>query len=172
MLVGFGAELADERAVFKQRLGGDAAPVQAGAAEVFLLDAEDALLELAGADGGGIAGGAAADDDDVVVVVAGLLRRRRDAASHGVCLTGPGVGRRRCAAAQPAGAATGSQRPELAACRRRSSAPYRPHACFFTSSGFSLRRGDHAQDRADRGLLALRHEDRRQRAAVERSPSP
>ena len=59
---------ADEGAVFEQGLGGDAAPVQADAAEVVLLDAEDSFLELAGADGGGITGGAAADDDDVVVV--------------------------------------------------------------------------------------------------------
>ena len=67
-LGGFGADLADEAAVFEQRLGRDAAPVEAGAAEVFLLDAEDALFELPGADGGRVTGGAAADDDDVEVV--------------------------------------------------------------------------------------------------------
>ena len=64
--------LADECAVFEQGLGGDAAPVEAGAAEVFLFDAEDAFLELPRADGGGVTGGAAADDDDVVLVVSGF----------------------------------------------------------------------------------------------------
>jgi hypothetical protein len=67
MLGGFGFHLADECAVFQQGLGGNAAPVQAGAAEVFLLDAEDFFLQLPRADGGGITGGAAAEDEDVVV---------------------------------------------------------------------------------------------------------
>ena len=58
VLRGFGAELADEGAVVEQRLGGDAAPVQAGAAEVFFFDAEDFLLELPGADGSGVTRGA------------------------------------------------------------------------------------------------------------------
>ena len=49
------------------RLGGDAAPVEAGAAElVGLFDERDFEAELRGADGAGVAGGAAADDCEVV----------------------------------------------------------------------------------------------------------
>ncbi len=58
---------------FQQRLGRDAAGVQAGAAEgggtvavLPFVDAGDAQFVLAGADGGRIAGRAAADDDDIV----------------------------------------------------------------------------------------------------------
>ena len=48
-------------------LGGNAAPVQAGAAElVGLLDERDLQAKLRGANGAGIAGGAAADDDEVI----------------------------------------------------------------------------------------------------------
>ncbi len=72
VLAGAGAELADESAVVEQGLGGDAAPVQAGAAEGFALDAEDALFELPGADGGGVTRGAAANYDDVVLIVTRL----------------------------------------------------------------------------------------------------
>ena len=60
---------------FEQRLRGNAARVQAGAAErvgtvlvLPLVDAGDLELVLAGADRAGIAGGTAADDDDVVLV--------------------------------------------------------------------------------------------------------
>src|SRR5205807_9193625 len=74
-VLGFGADLAGERAVLEQRLGRNAAPIEAGAAEVFLLDAEDAFLELSGADGGGVAGGTPADHDDVELVI--LLWRSR-----------------------------------------------------------------------------------------------
>ena len=52
-----------------QRLGGDAAPVQAGAAELFLFDDGDGRAELRGADGGGIAARAGADDYDVKVSI-------------------------------------------------------------------------------------------------------
>ena len=112
---GFGAELADELAVFEQRLGRDAAPVEARAAEVFLLDAEDALLELPRADGRGVTGGAAADDDDVVLVACGRLRGRR-AAACGARL------RRACGAA---GAAAGVARRRGAACGCRRAAALR-----------------------------------------------
>src|SRR4051812_16185887 len=69
------ADSADELAVLEQRLGRDAAPVEARAAKVFLLDAQDALLELPGADGGGVTAGAAADDHDVVLVAGGVGAR-------------------------------------------------------------------------------------------------
>ena len=68
---GFGADFADERAVFEQRLGGNASPVQTRAAEVFFFDAEDAFFELPGANRGRISRGSAADDDDVKVVTLG-----------------------------------------------------------------------------------------------------
>ena len=48
----------------QQGLGGDAAPVEAGAAEAVLgLHQADAQAELGGADGGAAASGAAADDE-------------------------------------------------------------------------------------------------------------
>ena len=49
-------------------LGGDAAPVQADAAELVTLDTGHAEAQLGGADGGDVAGGAAADDDEVEVL--------------------------------------------------------------------------------------------------------
>ena len=50
----------------QQGLGGDAAPVEAGASETLLgLDQDGAQAELGGADGGGAASGAAADDDEI-----------------------------------------------------------------------------------------------------------
>ena len=50
----------------QQGLGGDAAPVEAGASETFLgLHQRDAQAELGGADGGGGAAGAAADDYEI-----------------------------------------------------------------------------------------------------------
>src|SRR6056297_2162091 len=52
----------------QQRLGGDAADVEAGAAKGFsALDAGGFQAELRAADGGDIAAGAGADDDDVIV---------------------------------------------------------------------------------------------------------
>ena len=50
----------------QERLGRDAAPVEADAAELGLLDAGDPQPELRGADGGDVAAGARADDHDVV----------------------------------------------------------------------------------------------------------
>ena len=51
----------------EQRLGGDAAAQEAGAAEaVVLLDDDDLHSKLSGADGGDIAAGAGADDREVV----------------------------------------------------------------------------------------------------------
>ena len=49
----------------QQRLGRDAAPVEADAAEIIALDDRGLEAELRGADGGDIAAGAGADDDDV-----------------------------------------------------------------------------------------------------------
>src|SRR3546814_10271027 len=60
----------------EQRLGGDAAHAQAGAAKGGLavlaqrgVDAGDLHAQLRGADGGVVAGGAGADDDDVEVLL-------------------------------------------------------------------------------------------------------
>ena len=50
----------------QQRLGRDAAAVQAGAADLVLLDQGDALAELGRAQRAGVAAAAAAEDDDVV----------------------------------------------------------------------------------------------------------
>ena len=50
----------------QQRLGGDAAPVQAGAAEEVLLDEGDAQAELGGAQRAGVAAAPAPEDDDVM----------------------------------------------------------------------------------------------------------
>ena len=53
--------------VLEQRLGRDAAPVEAGAAEHRrALDDRGPQAELGGANGGDVAAGARADDDDVV----------------------------------------------------------------------------------------------------------
>ncbi len=49
----------------QQRLGRDAAPVGADAADEVALDHRDLEAELRGADGGDVAAGAGADDDDV-----------------------------------------------------------------------------------------------------------
>ena len=54
----------------QQRLGRDAAPVKADAAEMFALDERGLQAELRRADGGDIAAGSAADDDDIVSVSA------------------------------------------------------------------------------------------------------
>ena len=64
--------------VLEQRLGRDAAPQQAGAAErLLLLDDGDLQSELRGADRGHVAAGAGADDDDVVFVGHGVISARR-----------------------------------------------------------------------------------------------
>ena len=47
---------------FEQRLGRDAAPEHAGAAEAFALDDADVEAELGAAEGGDVTGGAAAED--------------------------------------------------------------------------------------------------------------
>ena len=49
----------------QQRLGRDAAVVQAGAADLVLLDQRDRHAELGGAEGAGVAAAAAAEDHDV-----------------------------------------------------------------------------------------------------------
>ena len=49
----------------QQRLGRDAAPVQADAAEIGFLDNRSLEAKLRRADGGDVAAGAGADDDDV-----------------------------------------------------------------------------------------------------------
>src|SRR5690606_31140541 len=49
----------------QQGLGGDAAPVQADAAQVLALDDSDLLAQLAGADGRDVTAGARADDDEI-----------------------------------------------------------------------------------------------------------
>ena len=59
-----GDEVGDAGAV-QQRLGRDAADVDAHAAELVLLDHGGGEAELGGADGADVAGGAAAEDDDV-----------------------------------------------------------------------------------------------------------
>ena len=53
--------------VAQEALGGDAAPVQAGAAGAVAFDDGDFLAELRGADGSDVPGRAAADDDEIVV---------------------------------------------------------------------------------------------------------
>ena len=53
--------------VEKQRLGGDAAPVEAGAAQLLVpLDERGLEPVLPGADGGGIPGGTSAENCDVI----------------------------------------------------------------------------------------------------------
>ena len=48
-----------------ERLAGDATPVQAGAAQLFLLHDGDRGAQLGGANGGGIAAGAGANDYEI-----------------------------------------------------------------------------------------------------------
>ena len=73
----------------QQRLGGDAAPVQADAAEVLALHHRGLHAELRGADGGDIAAGPAAQHDDIEVLVSHdlLLARARASASPPSCRT-------------------------------------------------------------------------------------
>ena len=53
--------------VAEQRLGGDAADVEADPAPVLLLDDADGLAELGGADGGDVPAGAGTEDEDIEV---------------------------------------------------------------------------------------------------------
>ena len=63
----------------QQRLGRDAAPVQADAAEIIALDDGRLEAELGRADGGDVAAGAGADDQNVEIGVGhGLIRLRTD----------------------------------------------------------------------------------------------
>src|ERR1700674_767544 len=67
------ADLVEQGSRMQQRLGGDAAAVQAGAAELgVLLDHRHLQAKLPGTDAGDIAAGTAADDDQVEV----FLRHR------------------------------------------------------------------------------------------------
>jgi len=50
----------------QQRLGRDASPVQAGAAEQVLFDQGDRLAALGGAPRGGVCAGSAAEADEIV----------------------------------------------------------------------------------------------------------
>ena len=59
------ANLVEQSGALQQRLGGDAAAVQAGAAHLVRLNDGGAQAQLPGADGGDIAAGAPAQDDDV-----------------------------------------------------------------------------------------------------------
>ena len=68
----------------QQRLGRDAAPVQADAAEIGFLDDRGLEAELGGADRGDVAAGAGADDDDVEGCVGhGYCARCHRATDHG-----------------------------------------------------------------------------------------
>ena len=71
----------DEVGVGQQGLGRDAAPVQADAAELVALDAEDSLAELRGADRPRVARRTAADHHDVVVVGHVDLSRNSDSSA-------------------------------------------------------------------------------------------
>jgi hypothetical protein len=79
----------------QQRLGRDAAPVEADAAEMLALDNGGLHAELGGADGGDIAARSATDDDDVVSVCHGsppvfcLPGGRRAAWSYPACAQHP-----------------------------------------------------------------------------------
>jgi hypothetical protein len=71
--------------VAEQRLGGDAADVEAHPAPVLLLDHGHVLAELGRADGGDVAAGPGAEDDDIEVrrvahhlSLVGAERRRND----------------------------------------------------------------------------------------------
>ena len=91
--------------VLEQRLGRDAAPQQARAAErLLLLDDGDLQTELRGADGGHVAAGAGADDDDVVFVQVSLSFQRGERDERG---------------RRPAAAALGSARPRAGRSRLR-----------------------------------------------------
>ena len=67
-LVGFADRVGDLRGV-QERLGRNATVVQAGSAELIVLDQQDVLAELSGAQRAGISGATATDDGDVEVVI-------------------------------------------------------------------------------------------------------
>ena len=62
-------ELLHELGVGEQRLGGDAAPVEADAPQLGAFDAGDFVAELGGPDGSDIARRPAADDHEIEVLV-------------------------------------------------------------------------------------------------------
>ena len=120
--------------VLEQRLGRDAAPVQAGAAEHRrALDDRGLQPELRGADGGDVAAGSGADDDDVVFVGHG---RRYDSfllmEDSGTNDTEAGCAARGPEASAPA-APGRAARPESGGACSRSAAPSTtgsaPRAC-------------------------------------------
>ena len=68
----------------KERLGGDAPHVQAGAAQgASPLDAGDFQPELRALDGGDVPAGAAADHDDVLLLAGGVPARAQGAEGRG-----------------------------------------------------------------------------------------
>ena len=73
----------------QQALGGDAAHVQAGAAQILLFDQGDLGAQLRGPDGGHIAAGAAADDDHAGIA-GGLCGSRGSGRGKGHCGSGSG----------------------------------------------------------------------------------
>ena len=98
----------------QEGLGGDAAPVQAGAAELALLDQYDLQAELGGPQRAGVAAAASAEDDDVVhgagVVRHGALLVREQGRS-GSC--GPVCRPHPVTAGTPAGKWVGDEPTEL-----------------------------------------------------------
>ncbi len=83
-LVGVAHQLEDLGGA-QQRLGRDAAPVEADAAQMLALDQRHLHAELCGPDGGDIAAGTAADDDQVEALGQSLASplRRRPLSPHG-----------------------------------------------------------------------------------------
>src|SRR5271157_622406 len=63
----------NQMCIGQERLGRDAAPVQADPAQLVALDAEDPLFELCCANGPGISGRSATNHHDVIVVCHGVL---------------------------------------------------------------------------------------------------
>ena len=68
-LVALVGQRVGELGVLEERLGGDAADVEADPAPVLLLHDGDRLAQLGGADRGDVATGAGAEDQDIEVVV-------------------------------------------------------------------------------------------------------
>ena len=62
------ADPLDEGGRFEQRLGRDAAAVEARAADLVLVDEGDLQAELGRAEGGGVAAGSGAEHDEIEVV--------------------------------------------------------------------------------------------------------
>ena len=81
------AQVRDHGRALQQRLGGDAADVQAHPAQVALLDARRLVSELRGLDGGHVAAGPGADHHDVEAVV-----RQRSPQQMRVCSSMPAPG--------------------------------------------------------------------------------